>query len=92
MRIILKALAWLVGISLAIAVALVVTAVVAYHRHLVSRAEQDRLARERHAAEIRGLAYVDPAGRCGWCGGVHEQHPAIYHAVSVVERVQQVAA
>jgi len=90
-RIILKSLAWLVGLSLAVALALVVAAVVAYRRHLVSRAEQDRLARERHAAEIRGLAYVDAAGRCGWCGGVHEQHPAIYHAASVVERVRQAA-
>lgn len=92
MRTFLRIIGWLLAIEVFVVVAVVATCVVLYRRHMTSRAEQLRIAQERHAAEVRGLAYVDPAGRCGWCGGVHREHPAIFHAASVVERIENIAA
>jgi hypothetical protein len=90
-RTFLRLIGWLLAIEVFV-VAVVATCVMLYRRHARSRAEQLHVEHERRAAQIRGLAYVDPAGRCGWCGGVHREHPAIYHAVSVVERIENIAA
>ena len=92
MRTFLRIIGWLLAIEVFILVALVAATVWLYRHYMTSRTEQARIARERRDAEIRGLANVDPAGRCGWCGGVHTEHPAIFHAVSVVERIENIAA
>jgi hypothetical protein len=82
---------WPLAIGVFVVVAVVATCVVLYRRHVRGRAEQARIAHDRCAAEVRGLAYVDPTARCGWCGWVHREHPAVFHAVSVVERIENIA-
>lgn len=93
MRALLKALLWLVALGAFIAVALTVAAVVLYRRHANRRQLEALRWQEWQRAQVYGLAYVDPAGRCGWCGGEHGNvHPAVFHAQSVAVRVQDIAA